>query len=481
MAIKPESIAMNKIPLTSLGPLAAALLLGGCSLMPAYERPAAPVPTQWPASAGTTAQPGASSQPGSASVAADELPDWQGFFSDPALRQLIETALAHNRDLRVAALNLEQARAQLGLRRAEQWPGVGLAVNGSRTPNSSGDITSSYSGGLLVTAYELDFFGRVSSLKEQALAQYLASEAGRRSVRISLVAGVAQSWLALLADQAQLELARQTLSAREASLGLIRLRFEHGATSELELRQAESLIENARVTLAQFERQRAQDENALTLLLGQPLDPALRAELAPGRLNGLQLPALAAGLPSQLLTRRPDIVQAEQQLIAANANIGAARAAFFPRISLTTGIGSASGELSGLFKDGSWGFTLAPQLLLPIFDAGRNQAGLDAARAGREAAVAQYEKAIQSAFREVADALAGRETLARQLQAQQAQTAADARRFELTELRLRHGAASQLDWLDAQRSLYASQQALTQTRLAYWQNQVTLYKVLGGG
>ncbi|MEO0003002.1 MAG: hypothetical protein RLZZ22_694, partial [Pseudomonadota bacterium] len=444
-------------------------------LMPAYERPAAPVPAQWPASVGAAAQPAASS------ATTDELPDWQGFFSDAALRQLIETALAHNRDLRVAALNLEQARAQLGLRRAEQWPGVNLALNGSRTPNSSGNITSSYSGGLLVTAYELDFFGRVASLKEQALAQYLASEAGRQSVRISLIAAVAQSWLALLADQAQLELARQTLSAREASLGLIKLRFAHGATSELELRQAESLIENARVTLAQFERQHAQDENALTLLLGQPLDGALRAELAPGRLTGLQLPTLAAGLPSQRLTRRPDIAQAEQQLIAANANIGAARAAFFPRIALTSGIGSASGELSGLFKDGSWGFTLAPQLLLPIFDAGRNQAGLEAARAGREAALAQYEKAIQSAFREVADALAGRETLARQLQAQQAQTTADARRLELTELRLQHGVASQLDWLDAQRSLFASQQALTQTRLAYWQNQVTLYKVLGGG
>ncbi|WP_237491354.1 TolC family protein, partial [Malikia spinosa] len=196
---------------------------------------------------------------------------------------------------------------------------------------------------------------------------------------------------------------------------------------------------------------------------------------------GRHLPTLAAGRPTQRVKRRPDIGQAEQQLIAANANIGAERAAFFPRISLTTGIGSASGELSGLFKDGSWGFTLAPQLLLPIFDAGRNQAGLDSARAGREAALAQYEKAIQVAFREVADALAGRETLARQLQAQQAQTAADARRFELTERRLQHGVASQLDWLDAQRSLFASQQALTQTRLAYWQNQVTLYKVLGGG
>ncbi len=466
---------MNKTSSTLLGPLAAALFLSGCSLMPAYERPAAPVPAQWPASAG------AADQAAAAATAADALPDWQGFFGDATLRQLIDTALAQNRDLRVAAFNLEQARAQLGLRRAEQWPGVGLGINGSRTPNNSGGITSNYSGGLLVTAYELDFFGRVASLKEQALAQYLASEAGRQNLRISLVAGVAQSWLALLADQAQLELARQTLATREASLGLIRLRFEHGTTSALELSQAESLVENARVALAQFERQRAQDENALALLLGQPLDPGLRAELAPPQLSGLQLPTLAAGLPSQLLTRRPDIVQAEQQLIAANANIGAARAAFFPRITLTTGIGSASSELSGLFKDGSWGFTLAPQLLLPIFDAGRNQAGLDAARAGREAALAQYEKAIQSAFREVADALAGRETLARQLQAQQAQTAADQRRLELTELRYQHGAASQLDWLDAQRSLFASQQALTQTRLAWWQNQIALYKALGGG
>lgn len=467
---------MNKTSSTLLGPLAAALFLSGCSLMPAYERPAAPVPAQWPASAGATDQAATT-----VATAADALPDWQGFFGDATLRQLIDTALAQNRDLRVAAFNLEQARAQLGLRRAEQWPGVGLGINGSRTPNNSGGITSNYSGGLLVTAYELDFFGRVASLKEQALAQYLASEAGRQNVRLSLVAGVAQSWLALLADQAQLELARQTLATRESSLGLIRLRFEHGTTSALELSQAESLVENARVALAQFERQRAQDENALALLLGQPLDPGLRAELAPQQLTGLQLPTLAAGLPSQLLTRRPDIVQAEQQLIAANANIGAARAAFFPRITLTTGIGSASSELSGLFKDGSWGFTLAPQLLLPIFDAGRNQAGLDAARAGREAALAQYEKAIQSAFREVADALAGRETLARQLQAQQAQTAADQRRLELTELRLQHGAASQLDWLDAQRSLFASQQALTQTRLAWWQNQVALYKALGGG
>ena len=451
-------------------PLAAALLLAGCSLIPTYQRPAAPVPEQWPASTGQEV-----------GKVADAAPDWKTFFADESLRELIGIALEHNRDLRVAVLGLQQARAQLGIRSADQWPTLNAALSGSRAPNGSGEIAKSYSGGLLVTAYELDFFGRVASLKEQALAQYLASEAGSRSARIALVSGVAQAWIALLADSEQQELARRTLDTREDSLKLTRLRFEHGAASELELRLAESLAEGARVALEQSARQRAQDENALALLLGQPLPAGLRAQLQPGKLDALQLPALAAGLPSQLLARRPDIQQAEQQLIAANASIGAARAAFFPRISLTAGIGSASKELSGLFKDGSWGYTLAPQLLLPIFDAGRNQAGLDSAQAGRDIALAQYEKAIQSAFREVADALAGRETLARQLAAQQAQAAADARRLELTGLRLRHGAASELDWLDAQRSDFASQQALLQTRLAWWQNQVALYKVLGGG
>ena len=456
---------MTEMPYLRFTPLAAALLLAGCSLIPTYQRPAAPVPEQWPASTGQEV-----------GKVADAAPDWKTFFADEALRELIGIALAHNRDLRATLSALEQARAQLGIRSADQWPTVNAALNGSRAPNGSGGTASNYSGGLLVTAYELDFFGRVASLKEQALAQYLASEAASQSARAALIAGVAQTWLALLADGEQIDLAQRTLATRDDSLRLARLRFEHGAASELELRLAESLRESARVALEQSARQRAQDENALTLLLGQPLP----AGLQPGRLDALRLPALTAGMPSQLLERRPDIRQAEQQLIAANASIGAARAAFFPRISLTAGLGSASKELSGLWRDGSWGYTLAPQLLLPIFDASRNQAGLDSAQAGRDIALAQYERAIQSAFREVADALAGRETLVRQLEAQQALSAADARRLELTELRLRNGAASELEWLDAQRSHYASQQALLQTRLACWQNQVTLYKVLGG-
>ena len=455
----------------ALPALAAAALLAGCSMIPTYERPSAPVAAQWPDS---TAEVATATTPATALA-------WQDFFADASLRQLIDMALANNRDLRVAVLNIEQARAQLGIRRADQWPTLNAAASGSRTPNGTGGSSNLYSAGLAITAYEIDFFGRVASLKEQALAQYLATTEGSRTARISLIATVAQTWLGLLADEELLAISRQTLVTREDSLKLVRLRLEHGATSELELRQSESLIEAARVALAQQQRQRALDENAMVLLLGQGVPPAVRERLATARLTQLHWPELAAGLPSDLLTSRPDIRQAEQQLIAANANIGAARAAFFPRISLTAGAGSASSELGGLFKNGSWGVTLAPQLLLPLFDAGRNQAGLDSAQTGRNIAVAQYEKAIQGAFREVADALAGRDTLAHQLNAQQAQLEAETARLRLTELRYQNGVASLLDWLDAQRTLFATQQVMVQTRLAYLQNQVALYKTLGGG
>ena len=453
----------------SLPAWVAVALLAGCSLMPTYERPASPVAAQWPSA-------NASGAPGQASALA-----WQDYFNDATLHRLIETALLNNRDLRVAVLNIEQARAQLGIRRADQFPTLNAATSGSRTPASSGGINSTYSAGLLITAYELDFFGRVASLKEQALAQYLATQEGGQTARISLIAAVAQTWLSLLADEELLAISKQTLATREDSLKLMQLRLEYGAASELETSLAQSLLEGARVTLAQQERQRALNENALVLLLGQALPLEVRDQLVSARLTQWSLPELPAGLPSDLLMIRPDIRQAEQQLIAANANIGAARAAFFPRISLTAGAGSASSELGALFSSGSWGLTLAPQLLLPLFDAGRNQAALDASHAGRDIAVAQYEKAIQGAFREVADGLAGRDTLARQLRAQQAQFDAEAARQRLTNLRFQNGAASQLDWLDAQRTLFSASQALVQTRLAYLQNQVLLYKALGGG
>ncbi|WP_298208912.1 efflux transporter outer membrane subunit [Acidovorax sp.] len=453
--------------------LAAAALLAGCSFIPTYERPAAPVPTTY-AMAPATA--------GAAQSAAAAAP-WQDYFADARLRQLIDVALANNRDLRVAVLNIEQARATFQVRRADQYPSVGLGANASRSPAAgTGDLTNSFSVGLAVSAWEIDFFGRIASLKEQALAQYLATEEGRNAAQVSLVAAVANGWLTLLADEELLDLSRQTLASRDESVRLTKMRLDTGVASELDFRQAESLTAAARATLAQQQRQRALDENALVLLLGQALPDDVRASLSGGKLaDAPAMAQLPAGLPSDLLTRRPDIRQAEQQLIAANANIGAARAAFFPRISLTAQAGTASGELSGLFKSGSWGFTIAPSLLLPIFDAGRNQANLEISQTSRSIAVAQYEKAIQTAFREVSDALAGQATLGEQAQAQQSQATAEAARLRLADLRYRNGVSSYLDLLDAQRSLFATQQAVVQVRLAQLQNQVMLYKALGGG
>lgn len=457
--------------------------LAGCSFIPTHVRPEAPVPATFPG------MPAAAAPAGQA--AADI--EWQRYFTDARLQRLIGTALQHNRDLRVAVLNIEQARAQYQVRRADEWPTVNAGATETRQPkvgsNGSGaSISSTYTAGLSVTSYEFDFFGRVRSLSQAQLAQYLGTEEARKTVQISLIASVANGWLALLADDELIAVTRQTLASREASLKLTQLKFDHGASSELDLRQAESLLEGARVALAQQLRQRAQDENALALLLGQPVPadalPATSAtpgDISTSALGQAVLPDLPAGLPSELLNRRPDIRQAEQQLIAANANIGAARAAFFPRITLSTSIGSASTELSGLFKSGSFAWSFAPQLVVPIFDAGRNQANLDAARVGHEIAVAQYERAVQSAFREVADALAGRATLSEQLRAQQAQAKAEETRTRLAELRYRNGAASYLDVLDAQRSLFTAQQAVVQAQAAERQNRVTLYKVLGGG
>lgn len=456
--------------------VAAAVLLAGCSLIPTYERPASPVPTTFPNDPAQPAGPAAATVP------------WQEYFTDPRLQGLINTALANNRDLRVSVLNIEQARAQFQVQRSALFPSVGVSASGSRSsPNPyqafglGGSVASNYSVDLGITAWELDFFGRIGSLKEQALAQYLSTEESRKSAQISLIASVANGWLTLIADDELLALTRQTLDTREESVRLTKLRFDNGVVSEIDYQLANSQAETARATYAQQQRQRAQDENALALLLGAPVPPealssgALRLDAA------APMRDLPAGLPSDLLTERPDIRASEQQLIAANASIGAARANFFPRVSLTTSIGTASSEFSNLFDKGTKAWSFAPSITLPIFNAGANQATLDSARAGQQIAVAQYEKSIQSAFREVADALAGRATLGEQVRALRAQADAEGVRFKLSDLRYRNGIASSLDLLDSQRSLFAAQQSAVQARLLQLQNQVLFYKALGGG
>lgn len=457
----------------ALGLALAAVLLAGCgALTPQYERPAAPVPAQFPYVASPT---------GETVVAADLA--WQQFFRDDRLKQLIAIALNNNRDLRVAALNLAQTQAQLQLREAERVPTVNVGAGGIRQPGLNGGTSTTYNVGFTINAFEADFFGRLRNLSEAAQAQFLSTSEARKTVQTTLISSVANSYLALLADDALLAITRETLASRNESLRLTRLTFEAGVISGLDLRLAESLVESARVTLAQLERQRALDRNTLDLLLGQGLDDSQSALLPAGLSLTTQdlVGVVPAGLPSDVLLRRPDIRAAEQQLLAANANIGAARAAFFPRITLTTSLGTASGQFSSLFRSGSFGWTFAPQLLLPIFDGGRNQANLDSAWIGRDIAVAQYEKSIQIGFREVADALASRTTLADQLRAQSAQTAAEQSRLNLVDLRFQQGTANAFERLDAQRTVFAARQAEVQLQLVQAQNLVGLYRALGGG
>jgi multidrug efflux system outer membrane protein len=484
----------------------AAALLAGCSLIPNYERPAAPVSDQWPQESQAPAAATSAQKP------ANELP-WQQFFVEPAtpgnagLRQTIELALASNRDLRAAIANMEQTRAQYQIQRASLLPALGLNVNETRSaPNPyqalglGGRVSSNALWTVGITAWEIDLFGRIRALKEQALAQYLATEQARQSVQMSLIASVADTWLQLKTDTELLALAQRTEATYEQSLQLTQLRFDHGAASQIDLDSAQSVAAAARAAAAQQRRLRAQDINALALLAGVPAEqlpipPLLPVNLPPAPANPAQLadtPAptaplpefagVPAGLPSDLLLRRPDIRAAEQQLIAANANIGAARAAFFPRITLTAGLGRVSDTLDHLISGptmGAWSFV--PNLVLPIFEFGRNSGNLQAAKAARDAAVAQYEKAIQSAFREVADALAGRATYADQLAALQTQAQSERQRYRLSDLSYRNGAASYLNLLDAQRSLFAVEQSLAQVRLAQRVNEVALYKALGGG
>jgi NodT family efflux transporter outer membrane factor (OMF) lipoprotein len=454
------------IRMKTLTPLAAALLLAGCSMIPTYERPAAPVADTFPYPSAQQGTPPA------------QMP-WQDFFTDAKLHDLITAALANNRDLRVAVLNMAQARAQYDIRNADRFPTVAAGVTASRAPSViNGKEVNTFQATLGFSSWELDFFGRIAALSESALAQYLATDEGRKAAQISLVSSVADVWLALAADEELLALTRDTLTTREETLRLTKLRFENGVTSEIDYRLALSLLESSRAALALTDRQRAIDLNTLALLIGQPVSPDYMVGV---NTLGVQLPDVPAGVPSEVLVRRPDVRQAEQQLIAANANIGAARAAFFPHISLTAGVGTASTQLDGLFKSGSWAFTITPALAQTIFDAGRNRANLAASEVSRDIAVAQYERTIQQAFREVADALAGRATYDEQVRALGAVADAESTRFRLARLRYESGVASYLDLLDAQRSLFTAQTALVQSRLQRLQNQVALYRSLGGG
>jgi NodT family efflux transporter outer membrane factor (OMF) lipoprotein len=474
--------------------LAALMALGACTLVPEYKRPDAPIAADWPQAPSASA-----SAASAASANATELP-WATYFPDARLQGLIRKSLDNNRDLRVAVLNIEQVRAQYRVTRADQFPTVNAAISGTRGPSSTppNDITTVAQGGVSITAFELDLFGRLRALSAAASAQLFATEEARKSAHISLVASVASTYYAIWADRWQLALAEQTLQARQGSLNLLQLKFDNGVLNELDLRSAQSVLEAARISRAQAQRQLAQDTNALNLLLGEtapadllppaPVLPTASALEDPQAVAALVrdslwpgLSELPVGLPSEALLKRPDIAQAEQELIAANANIGAARANMFPRISLTGNFGVVSDSLSGLFNDGRTAWSFAPQVSLPIFDAGRNLALIDSAKVKREIAVAQYEKALQSAFREVADALVARSSFADQAQAQQNQTDAEAARLRLATLRYSSGVASQLDLLDAQRSLFASQQALISAQLARQQAHITLYKALGGG
>lgn len=466
---------------TSLAAMAlcAALTLAGCtSLAPPYQRPAAPVPA-------TLSNTATSVAPDASQTYAPL--GWNTVVQSTHLRELIALALENNRDLRVAALAIERAQAQYGASRADRLPTVNGTAQGSRTRTAAdlttagrSQISEQYNAQLGMSSYELDLFGRVRNLNEAAWQEVLRTTDNQRSIQLSLVAEVTNAWLALAADQARLALAQETLRSREASYALTEQSHRLGATSGLVLAQNQTTVESARADAAAYISQIARDHNALQLLVGSSVPP----QLLPGAEHNaatLLLLAVPAQIPSSVLLARPDVMAAERSLQATYANIGAARAAFFPSISLTASLGTASNELSGLFSGGNATWSFLPQIRLPIFDGGRNQANLDVAEANQRVALAQYEKVIQTAFREAADALAERATLADRIAAQSALLTATQRVYALSDARFKAGADNYLTVLDAQRSLYAAQQALLSLRLAEQVNRITLYKVLGGG
>mgnify|MGYP001060961272 CR=1 FL=1 len=465
--------------LTALS-LAATLALAGCSLAPRYERPAAPVPAQYP----DQLQPDAAKSATSVAVTADL--GWREFFRDPRLLALIELSLKNNRDMRIAVERVQEARAQFGIQQSDRLPTIGIGANGQvqHTPEnmrSSSDapaVSRSYQAGIGTTSFELDFFGRVKSLTEAAYQQYLSTEQAQRTVHISLVAQVAEAYFSLRTAQLQQELVQKTLKSRQASYDLVKQRYDLGVAGALDLYQAKTQVDTARADLQSARRAQAQAGNALQLLVGEPLPADLPAGAPFGK--DQLVASVPAGLPSELLTRRPDIMGAEHDLMGANANIGAARAAFFPNISITGLLGFASPALGGLFTGDQrfWSFT--PQLTMPIFSGGVS-GNLDLAKARKNIAVAQYEKTIQTAFREVADALAGEATYTAQLDALRSLEDASLKSLEVAQMRYDNGIDSFLQVQTSEISLYTAQQQFLQAGLNSLSNRVELYKALGGG
>ncbi|AOJ04329.1 RND transporter [Burkholderia mayonis] len=463
-------------------PIVLALGIAACSMEPTYKRPDAPIPSAYPSGPAYSAPGGpAATQSG---PAAPDL-GWRNFFVDTQLQQLIARALANNRDLRIATLNIDEARALYRIQRAAQFPAIDANVGltsqrlspALRAPGQSA-LINTYAASVGLTSFEIDVFGRVRSLSHAAQEQYLATEEARRSVHISLVAEVANTYLTLLADRALLKLAQDTLKSQQDAAEMIHRGKQAGAMAQLDEHRADTQVQTAQVAVEQFTRQVAQDENALTLLTGGPL-PSGVSSAAPLD-NQTLLAECPAGLPSTLLERRPDVMAAEHQLIAANANIGAARAAFFPRISLTGALGVASASLAGLFSGGvAWLF--APQLTLPIFNAGSNRANLDLATVRRDINVANYERTIQSAFREVSDSMTARGTYEREAKAQETMIRDLSETKRLAEMRFRNGIDDYFGVFDAQRQLFGAQQSLVTYKLAGLTSRVTLYKALGGG
>ncbi|KMM77255.1 transporter [Xanthomonas sp. NCPPB 1128] len=462
---------------SALAAACAGVLAGCASLAPSYARPDAPVPA-------TFADSGSGDAGDGASIA---TLDWRQVFLDPRLQQVIAQALDNNRDLRVAVLNIDKARAQYRIQRANLFPSVSVsgsqsAARSSASTSASGrsEVARTYAADVGISSWELDLFGRIRSLKDEVLESYLATAQTQRSTRLSLVAEVAADWLAVAADQQRLALAQQTLDSQRRTLVLTEARHREGIASGLDLAQVQTSVESARADVASYITQLTTARNALDLVVGAPVaaDALPQADALEG---GVALASLPAPLESRVLLQRPDVLYAEHTLKSANADIGAARAAFFPTISLTASSGRSSSALSSLFDAGNRTWSFVPSISVPIFRAGALKAELDVARITRDVNVATYEKAIQSAFSEVADALATRAQLDERMDAQRALVAVTQRSYDLAEARYRNGVDSYLDTLDSQRSLYSAQQNLITLRLTEAGNRVTLYKVLGGG